>query len=145
MDDRFDLDNAIQTKTEFSYANADKNGGWEEENWVGSRFAASMWIYTKALICSLQNNMQKYWLQKFRSIMEAVNRVCDDALDDHEWVSELTISCHEAEVLEHLQYDLAKPCITQWGMLRFSAPKKLNHALLNNGVISEMYNEVVNL
>ena len=37
---------ATQTKAEFSSAIAmmDKIGGWVEENWVGSRFAASMWI-----------------------------------------------------------------------------------------------------
>ena len=56
-------------------------------------------------------------LQKIRSIMEAVNWVCEDALDDHMWVSELTISCQEAKVLEALQYDLANPCIVQWGVV----------------------------
>ena len=33
---------------------------------------------------------------KFQIHMEAVKWVCDDALDDHVWVSELTISCQEA-------------------------------------------------
>ena len=47
-------DSAIQTKAEFSSAIAvvDKFGGWEEENCVGSRFAASMWIYAKGVICN---------------------------------------------------------------------------------------------
>ena len=60
MDERFDLENAIQTKADFSSAIAvmDKIRGWEEENWVGSRFAASMWIYTKTVMCNGQNNMQ---------------------------------------------------------------------------------------
>ena len=80
---------------------------------MGSRFAACMWIHTEAMICNGQNNMQDYRLQKFRSIMEAVNLVCDDALDDHVWVSELTISCQEAKVLEALQCDLANPCTVQ--------------------------------
>ena len=42
MDDRFDYENAIQTKAEFSYAIPvmDTIEGWEEENWVGSRLAA---------------------------------------------------------------------------------------------------------
>ena len=85
MDHRFDLDNAIVSKNEFSYAIAvmDKIGGWEEENWVMSRFATSMWIFTKAVIYNGQNDMPNYRLQKFRSIMEAVNWACDDALDDH--------------------------------------------------------------
>ena len=129
-----ELENAIQTKAELSSATAtmDKIGEWEEENSVGSRFAASMWIYTKVVICNGQNNMQEYRRHKFRSIMEAVNWVCDDALDDRVWVSERAISCQEAK---GLQYDLANPCIVQWCMLWFSAPTNLNRRLLNNGVI----------
>ena len=49
VEDKFDPHNAIQTKAEFSCAIAvmDRIGGWEEEkgkqaNWVGSRFAASI-------------------------------------------------------------------------------------------------------
>ena len=62
MDDRFDLETAIQTKAEFSHAIAvmDRMGGWEEEDWVGSRFAASMWICTKAVLRNGQNDMQNY-------------------------------------------------------------------------------------
>ena len=54
VDDKCDLENAIQTKAEFSDAIAvmDKIGGWEEGNWARSRFAACMWIYTKAVICN---------------------------------------------------------------------------------------------
>ena len=74
--------------------------------------------------------------------MEEVNLVCDDALDDNVWVSELTISCHEAKVLEALQYDLANPCIVQWGMLWFSTPTNLSRRFLNDGV---KYNEAVYL
>ena len=47
MKNKFDLDNAIQTKAEFSCAIAvmDRIGGWEEgegeqENWVGPRFTS---------------------------------------------------------------------------------------------------------
>ena len=80
VEDKFDLDNAIQTKAEFSYAIAvmDKTGGWEEEegkqeNWVGPIFAASMWIFTKAVVCNGQNHMQNYRTFKKGSIMEVVN------------------------------------------------------------------------
>ena len=73
--------------------------------------------------------------------MEAVSWVRDDALDDHVWVSELTISCEAAKVLEALQYDLANPCIVQWGVLWFSASTDLNRSFGNNGVILETYNE----
>ena len=57
----------------------------------------------------------------------AVSWVCDDALDDHVWVSELTMSCREAKVLEPLQYNIANPCIVQSGMLWFSTPTSLNN------------------
>ena len=71
----FDLDNAIQTKAEFSYVIA--VGGWEEEkgeqeNWVGPRFVASIWFF----MCNEQNHMQYFRIFKLRSFIEAVNWVC---------------------------------------------------------------------
>ena len=48
--------------------------------------------------------------------MDAVNWVCDDAVDEHVWVSKQTISLQEAEVLEALQYDLEIPSTVQWGL-----------------------------
>ena len=48
----------------------DKVDGWNEEKWVGSYFAASMWINTKAVFCDgrkrdppldLQPNSQLSW------------------------------------------------------------------------------------
>ena len=98
-----------QTKSVFSYAMAamDKIEGWEEEKkLVGSRFAACMWINTKAVICNGQENTQEYLMQRFRPIMEDANWVCDDVLNDHEWVSERTISRQEAEVLVAPDYDI---------------------------------------
>ena len=80
---KFDLDNAIQNEAGFSYAIAamDKVGGWEDEegeqeNWLGPRLAASMWIYTKAVVCNGQKHMQNLRIFKLRSIMEAINWVC---------------------------------------------------------------------
>ena len=46
--------------------------------------------------------------------MEAVIWVCDDALDEHVWESEQTLSLQEAKVLEALQYDFQIPCIVLW-------------------------------
>ena len=100
---------------------------------------------TKVAICNGQNNMQNYRLLKFRSMTGAVSWVFDDALDDHVWVSELTMSCREAKVLEPLQYNIANPCIVQSGMLWFSTPTSLNNGLFSNGVVLEKYNKVVNL
>ena len=147
VDDKFDLENAIQTEAEFSYAVGvmDKIVGWEEVNRVESRFAASMWMYTKAVICNGQNHMQNYKLLKFRFIRETVNGVCDNALDEHLWVSELPISCQEAKVLEALQYELVNPCTVQWRMLWFSATTSLKHGFFDDGVIFEKDNEAVNL
>ena len=58
MEDKLDLEHAVQTKAEFSYVIAvmDRVGDWEEgdekENSKGVRFAASMWICTKAVVCN---------------------------------------------------------------------------------------------
>ena len=85
-------------------------GGWEEEgeqeNWVGARFAASIWIYTKAVVCNGQGHMQNLRIFKLRSILEAFNGVRDDALDDHVWVSEQTTALQEAKILEALHNDM---------------------------------------
>ena len=49
--------------------------------------------------------------------MEGVKWVCGDALEDHEWVSELTISRQETEVLVALNYDIEAPCVVWWGTI----------------------------
>ena len=68
-------------------------------------------IYERSeMQCHMQNNS----LLKFRSIMEAVNWVHDDVLEEHVWVSELTMLFQETKVLEPLQYDLANLCSDQW-------------------------------
>ena len=77
--------------------------------------------------------------------MEAVNWVCDDALDDHVWVDEQTISCQEAKVLEASDFDIEVPCVVQWSTLWFSSPTNLNWRFLDGGTIIENYNEVINL
>ena len=79
-----------------------------------SRQGASEPLHNFKEICNSQHNMLGYRMQQSRSIMEAVSWVGDDALDDHLWVSELTISWQEAKILEALQYDLANPCVVQW-------------------------------
>ena len=40
--------------------------------------------------------------------------VCDDALDEHVWVSEQAIALQEATVSEALQCDNEIPCVVQW-------------------------------
>ena len=142
VEDMFDLDNAIQTRTEFSYATAvmdrirrsEEEEEGEQEKWMGPRFAANIWIYTKAVVCDGQSHKKNFRIFKLRSILEAVNWVCDGALDDHLWLSEQTTVLQEAKVLEALQYYIEIPCVVQWGML-FSAQTSLNNDLLSDGEI----------
>ena len=123
VEDKFDLENAIQTKAELSHAISvmGRICGWEgqegeQENWVGPRFAASMWIHTLAVVRNGQNYMQNFRFFKLRSVMEAVNWVCDDALDEHVWVSEQTISLQDTKVLEAVQYDSLETATTKWDL-----------------------------
>ena len=86
---RPELQRRIHTsKAVFSYAMTvmDKNNGWEEEEWVGSRFAACMWIYTKAVLCDGQESTQDYLRRRLLSNMESVSWVCEEAFEEHEWV-----------------------------------------------------------
>ena len=121
----------VQYKFVFSYAMTlmDKFRGWEhEEQRVGSKFAACMWIYTKkALTKQIPNPaMEEYLKKRMLSIMLCTNRVCAGTFVDHEWVSESTISQHEEDILGmKLNYKIDFPCVVQWSLLWFSAPTRL--------------------
>ena len=52
---------------------------------------------------------------KLKSILEAVNSVCDDAIHDHVWVSDKTRALQEAQVLEAMQYDIEISGVVQRG------------------------------
>ena len=56
---------------------------------MGPRLAASG-STQKAVVCKGQNHMQNERIFKLRYMMEAVNWVCDDAIDEHVSVSEQT-------------------------------------------------------
>ena len=88
----------VQSRAVFSYAMTvmDNIYQWEEEEkWLGSKCAARMWIYTKCVLCDGQEFTQEYMKRRMLSIMPGVNRVCEEAFEEHEWVSELTISMQE--------------------------------------------------
>ena len=107
----------VQSKAVFSCAMAvmDKICGLEkEETWVGSPFAACMWIYTEAAPCDEQESTEEYLKQRRLSIMKSVNGVREGAFEGHEWVSEPTISRMEEHVLVDLEYDIDIPCVVQW-------------------------------
>ena len=84
----------------------DKAEGWNEEEGVGLRLAACMWIYTKAELCDGRGPTQENRRGKLSTIMESVSWVCEDALRDHEWVTELNAILKENEIVVALNYDL---------------------------------------
>ena len=112
----------------------DKIYGWiDEEKWVGSKFTACMWIYTKGVLTEWRKptpEMQEYLKLRMLSMVLCVNWVCAGAFDDHEGVSESTIAEQEEEVMgRELDYDICLPFVVQWSMLWFSAPTRLNQTL----------------
>ena len=106
-----------------------------------SKFAASMWTYTKAVLCDGQASTQDYLRRWLLSITECVIWVCEEVFGEHEWVSELTISMQEEEVLVVLDHRLDVPCVVQW----FSAPSRPSQRFEGNGTKCAQYHEVTNL
>ena len=67
------------------------------------------------MLCVEHDSTQEYLKKRMLSAMESVNWVCEDALEEHEWVSPLTISLQEEEeVLVELDYESSIPCVVQW-------------------------------
>ena len=110
VEDEIDVANLIQTEAELSYAKTvmDRIGCWieggrdEDGSQIGGRPAASMWIYTKAVICNGQQhtyvcrNMKKY------SMIEAVSWVCTQVRENHEWFLSSPWRCRKNNILEAL-------------------------------------------
>ena len=78
------------------------------------------------------------------AIKESVSWVCDNALEDHEWVTEFTISMHE-EVLVALNYVIDVPCVVQWGLLWFPSHTRLNQICVDNDTEIAKYHEFINM
>ena len=56
---------------------------------MGSYFAASMWIYTNAVVCDGRKRDPPLDLQPILAIIvESVSWVTEDSLWDHEWITE---------------------------------------------------------
>ena len=97
----FELTNSIQTKAEFSNAIAVMcriggcNEADDEGSQIGAIFAASMWIYTKAVACNGQQHLANFRINTMSSIMEAVSWVCIYFQEDHDWISEFSLSLQE--------------------------------------------------
>ena len=124
----------------YAVAVMDRIGGLEE----GRKTRKMGWVKIRSEHVDLHESCCVK-IFKSRSIMEAVSWVCDDALYEHVWVSEHTISLQEAKVVEALQYDFEIPCTAQWGVLGFFARTSLHIELLNDGEILGKHFEAVNL
>ena len=135
-----------EPKSVFSYAMTVmvKVDGWNEEKWVGSKFAACMWIHTKAAQSAGQGRSPEGLRQVLVIIMEYVTWVCED-LWEHEWVTEPNVLWKENEILEALKFDLDVPCLLQWGLLWFSSPSRLNRKFANDGTKIAKYRETVDM
>ena len=127
----------VHSKAVFSNAMTlmDKIRGCEDE-WVGSKFAACMWIYTKEAWTKgqiLGPEQEEYLEKRMLSIVICTNRVRAGAFVDHEWVSERTNIQHEEEILGlELNYKIHVPCVVQWSLSWFSAPTELNNIMLTS-------------
>ena len=67
--------------------------------------------------------VEEYLKRRLLSIMLCKNWVCARAFDDHEWVSESTITEQQEEVMGKEQEDeICIPCVVQWCMWWFSPP-----------------------
>ena len=79
----------------------DKVEGWNEEEWVGSYLAASMWINTKAVLFYGRKSDPTLDLQPILAIIvESVSWVPEDSLWDHEWITETKVTMKENLILE---------------------------------------------
>ena len=108
----------VQSKAVFSYAMTfmDKIRGWEdEESWVGSKFAACMWICTKEALTGgqiLDWVLEEFLRKRVMSMMLCTNWVRAGAFVDHEWVSTRTIFQQEEEFLAW--YWISKSMFRAW-------------------------------
>ena len=75
----------------FSFAMTvmDKVEGLNEDKWVRSKFAASMWIYTEAVLCDGRvRDPPPDQKPLIRIILESASWETEDLLWEHEWVTE---------------------------------------------------------
>ena len=104
-------------------------GRGEYQQWIGSLCAACMWIHTKAVLCVEHDSIHIGVHEKrmMLSIMKSDNWVCEDALEELEWVCPLTISLKEEdEVLTDLEFEIRHSLFGTMGFLWFPAPSRLN-------------------
>ena len=120
----------VQPKAVFSFTmtRMDAIYGWEdEEKRVGSIFAACLWIYTKELLTRgqiLNPQKEEYLKKRVMSSMLCTSWVCVGIFEDHEWLSESTITQHAEEVIgTELDHEIGIPCGTMVHVVVFSTYK----------------------
>ena len=65
------------------------------------------------MTCSGQMRMETFRSRKRESIKAAINWICANVQDDHDWVSELSLVTHENEILGELDHDIEVSCIVR--------------------------------
>ena len=86
----------VQSKAVFSYAMnlMDAIRGWDDDkSWVGSKFAACMWIYTKEALTGGTDTRQRTRRvpEETHNVHDALHKLGLCRYVDHEWVSSRTI------------------------------------------------------
>ena len=94
----------VQSEAVFSNTMTLMDEGWEdEESWIGSKFAACVWIYyaKEALTGGqiLDWEQEECLKKRINFIMLCTNWVCAGTFVGHEWVSASTIIWHDEEIL----------------------------------------------
>ena len=64
---------------------------------MGCISTGSLYVYYKCVLCDGQETTQHFLKRRMLSIMENVNWVCEEVLEEREWVSPLTIPLQEEE------------------------------------------------
>ena len=78
---------------------------------MGSSLAASMWIYTKAVLRDGRKRDPPLDLQLFLGInVESVSWVAEDFLWEREWITETKVTMSENLILEALNYNIDVAC-----------------------------------
>ena len=84
-----------------------KVGGWNDEKWIGPKFAACVRMYTTAVYnkkCSGEPSLDLGFAQGI--IGESVTWVTEVCLWEHEWIMDADVTLKENEILEALNCEI---------------------------------------
>ena len=77
------------------------------------------------------------FLQKI--VMVSTKWVTESFSREQEWPTDTNVTLKEDDILEALNHEIDVPCLSQCGLLRFSAPTDLNLHFMNNGTKIEKF------